>query len=126
MKPERFQRLTCDHPWTDRGRKRLRLEWPERHILPLLDITRAPVVQKHKAEYHRFGLSFGKHLAHWRGLTDHHAHFQFKIEPPTRAEARQLLARRFQLAARPTHFSAGDYNRRGAAIVTDRHMQPVG
>src|SRR5947199_273515 len=46
VKPEWFQRLACDHPRTDRGGKRLGLKWPERHILPLLDIARAPATSR--------------------------------------------------------------------------------
>jgi hypothetical protein len=81
MKAERLQRLARHDPRADRGRERLGLERPERHVFPLLDVARAPVVQQHKAEDHVFRFPFGKHLAHWRRLPDHDAHFEFKIEP---------------------------------------------
>jgi hypothetical protein len=68
---------------------------------------------------------FGQHLAHRRRLPDHDAHFQLEIEPLARTEARQLRARRLQLPARPAHFGAGHHDGGGAAVVADRHVQPV-
>ena len=122
---KRLQRLAGDDPGADRGGERLGLERPERHIFPLLDIARAPVVQQDKAEDHLFGLLLAEHLAHRRRLADHDAHFEFEIEPLARPETRHLRARRLQLAARPAHLGAGDHDGRGAAVIADRHMQPV-
>ena len=125
LHPERLQRLARHHPRADRGRKRLGLERPERHIFPLLDIARAPVVQQDETEDHRFRLRLGEHLAHRRRLADHDAHFQLEIQPLAGAERRHLRARRFQLAAGPPHLGAGDHDGRGTAVIADRHVQPV-
>src|SRR5947208_2858478 len=67
----------------------------QRHIFPLLDVARAPVIQDHEAKNHRFGLALGQHLADRRGLPDHHAHFEFEIEPLAGPKARHIRARRF-------------------------------
>ena len=125
MHAERLQRLARHDPRADRGRERLGLERPERHIFPLLDVARAPVVQQHEAEDHLLGLLLGEHLAHRRGLADHDAHFQLEIEPLARPEARHLRRRRLQLPARPAHLGAADDDGGGAAVIADRHVQPV-
>src|SRR5579872_1762522 len=104
MNAERLERRCSDHPWADRCRKRLALKWPERHIFPLLDVARAPVVQQHEAESHLRCLCFRQHFAHWRGLSDHGSHFEFKIELLAGRESRMLGIRRFKLAARPAYF----------------------
>src|SRR5215467_10946828 len=36
---ERLQSRGGHHPWRDRGGEDFRLEWPERNILPLLDVA---------------------------------------------------------------------------------------
>src|SRR4029077_5560154 len=100
MQAERLQRLARDHPRADRGRERLGLEWAKRHIFPLLDVARAPVVEHDEAKDHRFGLRLVKHLAHGRGLADHDAYFELEVEPPARAETGAIRIRRLQLAAR--------------------------
>ncbi len=125
MDAARLQRLARDDPRTDRGRKCLGLERPERHVFPLLDIARAPIVEEHKAEDHLFRLLFIEHFTHRRRLPDHNAHFQLKIEPLTGPETRQFRIWRLQLAARPAHPGARDHDGGGAAVVTDWHMQPV-
>ena len=86
VKAKRLQRLARHHPWADRGREGLGLERPERHIFPLLDVARAPVVQQHETEDHSLRLRLGEHLAHRRRLSDHDAHFEFEIEPLAGAE----------------------------------------
>src|SRR6266436_3132937 len=63
MNAKRLQRLARHDPRADRGRKGLGLERAQRHIFPLLDVARAPVVEDDKAENHLFGLLLVKHLA---------------------------------------------------------------
>ena len=82
-------------------------------------------LRMHEAEDHLFGLLLGQHLADRRRLADHDAHFEFEIEPLARPEARHVRRRRLQLPARPAHLGAADHDGRGAAVVADRHMQPV-
>ena len=90
LQAERLQRLARHHPRADRGRERFCQERTERHIFPLLDVARAPVVEQHEAEDHLLGLLLGEHAAHRRGLADHDAHLQLEIEPLARPEARHL------------------------------------
>ena len=58
-------------------------------------------------------------------LADDHAHLEFEVEPLAWPKTRHLGARRLQLAVRPAHLGAANHHGRGAAIIADRHMQPV-
>src|SRR5229473_8182319 len=117
MLAKRLQRLAGDDPRTDRGRERLGLKRPERHIFPLLDIPRAPVVQQHKAEDHILRLLLAEHLTHWRRLPDHDAHFELEIEPLAWPKIRQLHRRRFELTARAADLCATNHHGGSATVV---------
>src|ERR1043166_4646164 len=101
MKTERLQRLARHHPWADRGREHLGLEWSERYVFPLLDIARTPVVEDHEAKNHFLGLLLGEHFAHPRRLAHHHPHFELEVEPLAGPETRDLGGGRLQLSTRP-------------------------
>src|SRR5437660_8381844 len=47
---KRRQRLHCHDPWRQRGCEIFRQKWPERLVLPRLDVARSPVVEKTDAE----------------------------------------------------------------------------
>src|SRR5258707_984101 len=117
MQAERLQRLTGDDPWANRGRERLRLKRPERHIFPLLDIPRAPVVQQQKAEDHALRLLLAEHLAHWRRRADHDGDFELEVEPLAWPKTRQLHRWRFELAARAADLCATHRHGGSAAVV---------
>src|ERR1700757_2861454 len=101
-----LQRLARDHPRADRGGKGFCLERTKRYIFPLLDVARAPVVENHEAEDHRFGLRLGQHLAHRRGCPPDPPHFELEIEPLAWPKTRRVRRRRLQLPARPPHLRA--------------------
>ena len=86
---------TSISPWivTREALEPFRVHGPEQDPAPL-----AYLQQKQPNNYDlqlTVGLRLGQHLADRRGLADHHAHFEFEIEPLAGAERRQLRARRF-------------------------------
>ena len=106
--------------------KRLGLERPERHIFPLLDVARAPVVQtctKPKIISSACcSVSISPIADGCPITTPISSSKSSRLHGP---KARQLRRRRLQLAARPAHLGAAHHHGRSAAVVTDRHVQPV-
>src|SRR5471032_375832 len=92
-----------DDPRRDRGRETLRVEWPERHIFPLLDIAGAPVVQQHHAEDMRLRLFTTNKLAERIPRADDKSRLQLYIQLPACTEHRPLSVGQLDLAARPAH-----------------------
>ena len=105
------------HPGGDRRLERLAEVRAERHVLPRLDVARAPVVDEDDAEdVVGEGLD-GNGLAEPARDADDEAELELEVEPAARAEGRRVLVGRLPLAARPDDVRAADDDAAGAAVV---------
>ena len=126
MHAERLQRLGGHDPGAERRREGFGLEGSERHSFPLLDVPSRPIVQKREAEYRFLRLGYGQRFAHRIGLPDDDAHFELEIELGGVAKCRRFCARRFGLANGAADRGARHDNGRGAAIIGNGDVQPIG
>ena len=106
-------------------REGLAEERAERHVLPGLDVARAPVVEQHDAEEVVVGLVDADPGADRGRAADDEAELGLDVEPHARAEDRRGVGRRLALAAGPDDVGAADHDGAGAAVVADRQVLPV-
>ena len=124
--PERRQRLHRHDPGRERGGEVLRQERAERLVFPGLDVARRPVVEQRDAEQMLLGLVDRDRLAERIALADEEAELELVVEPLRWRRARAAHRRALGLAARALEVLAADADRRGAAVIADRHPLVVG
>ena len=122
---KRFERIQGHDPGRNRRGESLAVERPERHIFPLLDVARAPVVHQHEAEDVPLGFGDRDRLAERIGLADDAGRLELEIELGRRAEDRLLAVGQLELALRTADRGAADDDRACPAVVGDGHVQPV-
>ena len=124
-RPERLEGIHRHDPGRHGRGEVLREERTERLVFPRLDVARRPVV--HEAEAEQVALDrvdryrFTQRVAR----ADEHANLELVIQPPARAEHRRIRPFRLRLTPRPAHGRAADDERRGPAVVADRHVLVV-
>eukprot|EP01139_Manchomonas_bermudensis_P021363 Amastigsp_a682245_60.p2 type:complete len:274 gc:universal Amastigsp_a682245_60:1014-193(-) len=123
-----FERLECGHgddPRRDGGAKVLAEERAERHILPLLNVARGPVVEQHHAEKVLLGLCGGDGSTHIVADADKHTDLELNVKKLAGPEDRRGGVLGQRLAARALDGCARDDDGRRAPVVADREMEPV-
>ena len=110
-----------------RGRKVLGEERPQRLVLPRLDVARRPVVQQAESEDPRRRLGGGHRRAERVAAAEKDAEFEFVVERPRHARIpAPMQPGGADLAARAPHRRSRHDDRRGAAVISDRHPLVVG
>jgi hypothetical protein len=119
---ERRQRFRGHQPGRNRGGEILAEERPERLIFPCLHVARRPVVEQAVAEHMSRRRADRDRRAEIVSRADEHSELEFEIEIARWAVARHGIVLPFALAARPFERNAADPDRRGAAVIRDRHI----
>src|SRR6185437_16833757 len=105
------------HPGRNGGGEALAQERPQRHILPRLDVARAPIIEKYHTKQMIGGGSDRDRLAQLVAWPHEDGHFQFKVKGSAGTKDRRRRPFWLTLAARPAHGRAARNNRTGASMI---------
>src|SRR5262249_19434295 len=94
----------------------------QRLVFPSLDIARGPIVEQAESGDVVGRVRDGNRRAERVAGTDPNAKLELVVEAARGAEARSGLACGLTLAVRAAQRGAGDRDRGGAAVITDRHV----
>ena len=119
---ERQERFLRHHPGRHGGGEILSQKRAERLVFESLHVARRPVVQETEAENMLRRLADRDGFAEFGRHADVEAELQLEIEIARRSVARRRFLRALALAARPLDRRAADPNRRGAAVIGNRHV----
>ena len=122
----RRQSVQRDDPRAHAGPKILSQKRAERNVLPFLDVTRGPIIEQRQAEDEVIRLGGADRLAHRLSTVGHERHLQFEVQQPRRAENRRRILVGTRLAGRTSNRRSAHHNARSAAVVSDRHVLPIG
>src|SRR5690606_3963511 len=106
-------------PGRDAGGEALGQEWPQRLVLPGLEVARRPVVEQAEARHMAARLADRNRLAAGVALADPDTQLQLVVEPLARTEARLAGTRRQGLAIGTPHRCAGHIDGRSATVIAD-------
>lgn len=123
---ERLQRLQHHHPRRHGGGEIFAEERPQRHVFPLLDVARRPVVEEHHTEDVIGGLGGGNGLPERIFLADDEGHFQLKVEAGAGLKDGRGFALGHDLPHGAAHGRAADDDGRRPPVVADGEVSPVG
>mmetsp|Transcript_42561 Transcript_42561/g.107385 ORF Transcript_42561/g.107385 Transcript_42561/m.107385 type:complete len:285 (+) Transcript_42561:343-1197(+) len=123
---ERLQRLHGDHPGADTGGPVLAQEGTERNVLPLLDVTRTPVVHHHHAKDVVLRIFHGDRMSKLVTGTHEEGHLQLKVQQTTGTEHGRRVLVGTSLATGTMYINTGHDHRGGTSMVANRQMKPVG
>ena len=121
---ERHQRGHRDDPGRDRGGKVFPEKRAERDVLPPLDVSGTPVVDKHHPKDVVKGAAHRNRFAERVALADKEARFHLEVELLRRSQPGRP-AIRLDLAARTADVRRADDDGRGSPVVGHRQVKPV-
>ncbi len=116
---EGLQRFGHHDPGRDAGGEALGQEWPQRLVLPGLQVARRPVVEQAEARHMAARLANRNRLAAGVAPADPDTQLQLVVEPLARTEARLAGTRRQGLAIGAPHRCAGHIDGRSATVIAD-------
>src|SRR5207237_5304620 len=101
-------------------------EGTERLVLPGLQVARRPVVEQHGAEHMVEGSADGYRASQPVASAGDEAELGFIVQAPARGIGRCRRVGRLDLTDWAPQRGAGDYDRRAAPVVADRHPFVIG
>mmetsp|Transcript_1162 Transcript_1162/g.1849 ORF Transcript_1162/g.1849 Transcript_1162/m.1849 type:complete len:313 (-) Transcript_1162:6-944(-) len=122
---EGLQSLHGDDPRRNSSSKVLSTEGTQRNILPLLDVTSAPIIHDSNTKNFVFSIFDLNSVAQLIRGTDVESHLKLEIKESAGSELRGSLSR-LGLTAGTMEVGSRNNNRGGSAMVTNREMEPVG
>ena len=122
----RRQSVQRNNPRTHAGTKILAQERAERHVFPFLDVARGPIVEQRQAKDEIIRLGRADRFAQRLSTVGHERHFQFEVQQPRGTKNRRRIVVGTRLAGRTSDRRAAHHDARSAAVVTDRHVLPIG
>lgn len=121
---ERLESFWSNNPGRDGGCKVLGQEWSERNVLPLLDISGAPVVQKAEPKDMISSITNFDGATLLVSLTNNGSHFQLEIHESAIIEAWCFAVRR-GLTSWSSDWGSIENNGGCSTMIANWDMQPV-
>ena len=91
-----------------------------------MDVARGPIIEERQAENEVIRLGGADRFAHRLSTVGHERHLQFEVQQPRRTKNGRRILIRTRLARRTSDRRATHHDARSAAVVTDRHVLPIG
>ena len=91
-----------------------------------MDVARGPIVEERQAKDEIIRLGGADRFAQRLSTVGHERHFQFEVQQPRGTKNRRRIVVGTRLAGRTSDRRSAHHDARSAAVVSDRHVLPIG